>query len=179
MIGWFWVETMIWLFPIMFMLHDFEEIIFVERWIQKNSPLLLKKLPKKMAVRIINQLSLTTAQFSIAVLVVFLFVSCSTILANQYINEKSLGTIAFFVVVTLTFFLHAFMHIGQSIFLGMYTPGAFTSVVILIPYSLLLYGTLLSNEIITWKLIFSCLPFILLLFPVLLMAHSIGKNIIR
>ncbi|MFC7685853.1 HXXEE domain-containing protein [Ureibacillus sp. GCM10028918] len=177
--GWFEVQTLIWLFPIIFMFHDFEEIIFAEKWIQKNSSLLYKKLPKKVAAGIINQLSMSTAQFSVAVLIIFLFVSSSTIMANQYLHEKPFGSIAFFAVVTLTFFLHAFMHIGQSIFLRTYTPGSFTSVILLIPYSLLLYGTLLKYDIITWKLIFICLPFILLLVPVLLIAHSIGKKIIR
>lgn len=29
------VRTLIWLFPIMFMFHDLEEIIMVEKWIKK------------------------------------------------------------------------------------------------------------------------------------------------
>jgi len=178
MTGWFEVQTLIWLFPILFIFHDFEEIIFVEKWIQTNSPLLHKRLPKKMAAGIVKQLSMTTAQFSVAVLIIFLFVSSSTLMANQYLHEKPFGNIAFFVIVTLTFFLHAFMHIGQSLFLRMYTPGVFTSIVLLIPYSLLLFVTLLRNEIITWKLIFICVPFILLLIPVLFVAHSIGKKVI-
>jgi Protein of unknown function with HXXEE motif len=175
---WIDVQTLIWLFPIMFIFHDFEEIIMVEKWLHKNSPLFYKKLPRKMADGIIDQLSMSTAQFSVAVLVVFMFVSSSTIMANQYINERPFGNIAYFVVVTLVFFLHAFTHIGQSIFLRTYTPGAFTSLVLLIPYGIILYRTLLINEIVTWHFIFVCLPFVLLVIPVLLLAHWIGKKVI-
>ncbi len=172
------IQTLIWFFVIVFIFHDFEEIIFAEKWIQKNSPLIYKKLPKKMADGIIDQLSMSTAQFSVAVLVIFLFVSSSTIMANQYLDGKIFGSLAFFVVVTLTFFLHAFIHIGQSLFLRIYTPGAFTSLVLLIPYSIILYQALLENEIVTWKFIFICLPFVLLMVPVLLLAHMIGKKVI-
>ena len=176
--GWFDLQTLIWIFIIIFIFHDFEEIILAEKWLQKNSKLINKKLPRKMANAIIDQLSMSTAQFSVAVLVIFLFVSSSTMMANQYINGGPFGNIAFFVVVTLTFFLHSFIHIGQSIFLRAYTPGAFTSLILLIPYSIILFRTLLTNEIITWNFIFICLPFVLLMVPVLLIAHSIGKKVI-
>lgn len=29
------INTIVWLFPVIFMLHDFEEIIFVEAWKRK------------------------------------------------------------------------------------------------------------------------------------------------
>lgn len=175
---WFDLQTLIWLFPILFIFHDFEEIILAEKWLQMNSSRIQKKLPKKMADNIIDQLSMSTAQFSVAVLVVFLFVSSSTILANQYLSELPFGNLAYFLVVTLVFFLHAFAHIGQSIFLRTYTPGAFTSLVLLIPYGFILYRALLMDGIISWKLIFICLPFVLLAIPILLLAHKIGKKVI-
>jgi hypothetical protein len=57
------VQTLIWLFPIMFILHDFEEIIMVEKWIKKNSDVICEKLPRKIANRVIKQFSMSTAQF--------------------------------------------------------------------------------------------------------------------
>ena len=76
---WLNVQTLIWLFPIAFVLHDLEEIIMVERWMDKNRHVIYDKLPKKIADKVIKQLSMSTAQFSVAVFVIFIFVSSSTI----------------------------------------------------------------------------------------------------
>ncbi|MFJ7825850.1 HXXEE domain-containing protein [Psychrobacillus sp. NPDC096623] len=175
---WLNVQTLIWLFPIMFILHDFEEIIMVERWMERNSTLIYDILPKKIADRVIKQFSMSTAQFAVAVLVIFLFVSIATVMANQYMIQGLHGNIYIFTIITLVFFLHAFTHIGQSIILRSVTPGAFTSLIVIIPYSLVLFQSLLVNEVITWKIIFLCLPFCLLIIPVALLAHWIGKKVV-
>lgn len=175
---WLDVQTLIWLFLIMFVIHDFEEIIMVEKWMKKNSNVIYERLPRKMADRVIKQFSMTTAQFAVAVLVIFLFVSSSTIMANQFVIQGPFANIYVFTILTLTFFLHSFTHIGQSIFLRSITPGSLTSMTIIIPYSLVLYHTLLINEVLTWKIIFACLPFVLLAIPIALLAHWIGKKVV-
>ena len=162
----------------MFILHDFEEIIMLEKWMSENSKKISERLPTKIANVVIRQFSMTTVQFAVAVLVIFLIVSGSTIMANQYLVKGSFVYIYPFIIVTLIFFLHAFTHIAQSIFLGSITPGAITSVIIIIPYSVVLYNALLINEIITWKIILICLPFGLLFIPIVLFAHWIGKKVI-
>ena len=121
---------------------------------------------------------MSTAQFAVAVLVIFLFVSSSTFMANQFVIQGSLANIYIFTIITLGFFLHSFTHIGQSIFLRSITPGSFTSMIIIIPYSLVLYHSLLLNEVLTWKIIFVCLPFVLLIIPIALLAHWIGKKVV-
>ena len=126
----------------MFIFHDFEEIMMIEKWVKKNSNAIYNRLPKKIADQIIKQFSMSTAQFSVAVMVIFVFVSSSTYLASQYMNHAPLGNIHFFTIVLLIFFLHAFTHIGQSIFLGSYTPGVFTSIVLILPYSIIKFNTL-------------------------------------
>ncbi|MGX9135057.1 HXXEE domain-containing protein [Rummeliibacillus sp. JY-2-4R] len=173
---WLNVQTLIWLFPIMFIIHDFEEIIMVEKWMKKNSDVIYERLPGKIADRVIKQFSMTTAQFAVAVLVIFLFVSSSTIMANQFVVQGSLANIYIFTIVTLTFFLHAFTHIGQAIFLRSITPGSLSSMIMIIPYSLVLYNTLLFYKVLTWKIIIGCLPFVLLIIPIALLSHWIGKK---
>ncbi|WP_416825633.1 HXXEE domain-containing protein [Ectobacillus polymachus] len=175
---WFDVQTLIWMFPILFIFHDFEEIIMLEKFLNKNSGIFYERLPKKLADRVIKQFSMSTAQFAVAVLVIFLVVSSSTIMANQYVNQRAFDNIYFFIIVTLAFFIHAFTHIGQSIFFRSITPGAFTSMIIIIPYSLVLYNALLVNEIITWNIIFVCLPLGLLIIPLAIFAHWIGKKVV-
>ena len=175
---WLNVHTLIWLFPIMFILHDFEEIIMVERWMKRNSTVIYNLLPKRIADRVIKQFSMSTAQFAVAVLVIFLFVCSATIMASQYVIQEFFGNIYLFTIITLVFFLHAFSHIGQSIIVRSITPGALTSLIVIIPYSLVLYRSLLENEVITWEIIFLSLPFCLLVIPVVLLAHWIGKKVV-
>ena len=175
---WFNIQTLIWLFPVIFILHDFEEIILMEKFMKENSNTIYEKLPKKMADRIIKQFSMSTAQFSVAVLVIFLFVSSSTYMASQYYNQSPFGNIYFFTIVMLVFFLHSFTHLGQSIFLRSITPGVVTSIVIVIPYCIVLFHSLFVNGLINWISLYICLPFILLIFPVIFMAHWIGKKVI-
>ncbi len=98
------VHTLIWLFPIFFIIHDFEEIIMVEKWLTKNRNKLYERLPAKIADRIVKQFSMSTAQFAVAVLFIFLFVSLSTIMANQYLINGIAINIYFFTAITLVFF---------------------------------------------------------------------------
>jgi len=39
-------SIIVWLFLIVFMLHEFEEIIFLKPWVGKNSAYLSKRFPK-------------------------------------------------------------------------------------------------------------------------------------
>lgn len=126
---WLNIHTLIWLFPVLFILHDFEEIIMIEKWMKNNSEVIYEKLPRRVANRVIKQFSMTTAQFSVSVLVIFLFVSSSPYMASQYIIHGALANIYFFTVFILIFFLHVFTHIGQSIFFRSITPGVMTSIV--------------------------------------------------
>ncbi|WP_409300462.1 HXXEE domain-containing protein [Peribacillus sp. SCS-155] len=171
------VQTLIWLLPIMFILHDFEEIIMYESWMKKNSGKMISKLPKKLANQISKHFSMTTAQMAAAVLLIFLIISSAALLANQYVNDKPLANIHVFTVIILTFFLHVFTHVGQSIFFRSVTPGVITSIFIVLPYSLITLYALLSVDIIDWKTILKCLPFVLLVVPIVLLAHWFGKKI--
>jgi len=173
---WLNVQTLIWLFPIVFVLHDLEEIIMVEKWMAKNSNVIYDKLPKKLADRVMKQFSMTTAQFAVAVVVIFLFVSSSTYMASQYVNDGPLGSIYFFTTMITVFFVHVFTHIGQSVLLRSLTPGVVTSVFIVLPYTLILYITLFEHRVITWNTIFISLPFTIFIFPVVLFAHWVGKK---
>lgn len=175
---WLNVQTLIWLCPIIFVLHDLEEIIMIEKWMETNLDVINDKLPSKIADKVIKQFSMTTAQFSVAVLVIFIFVSSSTYMASQYINHGALGNIYFFTAVITVLFLHVFTHVGQSIFLKSVTPGVISSILVVLPYSIILFNSLFKNQVITWNTIYVSLPFAFLIFPVLFFAHWIGKKVI-
>ncbi|RYM02943.1 HXXEE domain-containing protein [Sporolactobacillus sp. THM7-7] len=40
------IHVLIWLFPILFMFHDFEEIIFMKSWLIKNKYYLSQRFPR-------------------------------------------------------------------------------------------------------------------------------------
>lgn len=171
------LHTLIWLFPVVFVFHDFEEIIMMEKWLVQNRATIYEKLPPKLAGRVIRQFSLSTAQFAAAVLVIFLFVSLSTFMASQYVNGGAfLGNIYMFTVLQLVFFIHVFTHVGQSILFRSITPGVITSVLFVLPYSGLMLHELLQHDLITWHTITICLPFVFLILPIVLLAHWIGKR---
>lgn len=172
------VQTLIWLFPIVFILHDFEEIIMAEKWLQRNAIIINEKLPPKLAERVLKQFSMSTAQFAVAVLVIFLFVSSSTFMASQYMNHGVFANIHYFTVLMMIFFIHVFTHIGQSIWTRSITPGVITSVMIVLPYSTVMIYSLLKNEIITWHTMMTGLPYVFLAIPIVLIAHWIGKKTI-
>lgn len=112
----------------------------------------MKDYPPKIANKVVKQFSMTTAQFAVAVLFIFLFVNLSTILANQYFINRVALTFYFFTSVTLVFFIYAFTHIGQSIFFCSITSGAITSAIIIIPYSIILFKSLFNSGIFTWHI---------------------------
>ncbi|QVK16885.1 HXXEE domain-containing protein [Mycoplasmatota bacterium] len=75
--------SVIWLFPIVFMLHDFEEIIFMKWWIQRNRLVLLKKFSK--ISKVYNEFS--TEAFALAVseeFIILFLITLGSIIFNWY-----------------------------------------------------------------------------------------------
>ena len=106
--------TLLWLFPITFLIHDFEEIIFVESWFKKNYTKLLPRIPNHLKTTF-HDLSMTTAaRFSIPVFFQFIIYIVATYLA---VEKDFFGP---FIGFNVLMFLHVFMHIGQSLYLGTY-----------------------------------------------------------
>lgn len=171
------IQTLIWLFPIVFIFHDFEEIIMMEKWLKQNTNTIYETLPRRMADRVVKQFSMSTAQFAVAVVVIFLFISSSTYMANQYMNQGPLANIYFFTVMLLIFFIHVFTHIGQTIIFRSITPGVITSIFIVLPYTIVMLRSLLIKDVISWHTMLFCLPFIFLILPIVLLAHWIGRKV--
>lgn len=173
---WLDLITLIWLFPIVFIFHDFEEIIMMEKWVKQHANKIYETLPRKIADKVVKQFSMSTAQFAVAVVVIFLFVSSSTYMANQYMNQGPLANIHFFTIMLLIFLIHVFTHIGQTIIFRSITPGVITSIFIVLPYTIVMLGSLLINAVISWHTMLVCLPFIFLILPIVLLAHWIGRK---
>lgn len=111
------LTIMVWLLPIIFMIHDFEEIIFVEAWKQKNKRK-LNSIGKKAPF---NDLG-STPSFSIGVLlefVIFSGVAWFTATSGNYILWLGL----FF-----GFTAHLVIHCLMVVKFHGYVPGFVTSI---------------------------------------------------
>ena len=114
------------MFPIIFMLHEFEEIIGFKLWVTKDGAWIAKKYPK-VAKQISLYEQLSVPAFALAVLEEFILISIVTVLALtlQWYNV--------WVAVFSGFSLHILIHIGQWMMVRKYIPIIITSL-LSIPY---------------------------------------------
>lgn len=120
------MEKYVWLFPIIFIVHDMEEIIGFGIWLKKNKALLDEKYPSISK----TYKDFSTEGFSLAVLeeLILCIILCLLALftgnSNKYIWCIWLGG---FIACTL----HFVIHIGQAIIMRQYIPATITSILFL------------------------------------------------
>lgn len=134
----------IWLFPIIFMLHEFEEIIFLKHWINKNKAFLSEKYPK-ISKRFFSHFeNLSTSAFTVAVAEEFILLSVITIVSVVFdIYLLWLG-------VFMGFFSHLFTHLMQWVILRRYIPAIYTTFISLL-YCILSLNYMINNDIFQVK----------------------------
>jgi len=130
------IHNAIWLFLVIFMLHDFEEIISVESWSKKTSNLVesndshLKKL-------IWSFWNINSYSFAKRDVVIFLVASTIVFIKVQFIDS---GWTAILFIIFLCFvLLHNLVHIIQTLILKTYTPGLYTAIGLVTPYTIYLF----------------------------------------
>jgi hypothetical protein len=167
------MSSLMWLFLAAFMIHDFEEIIVVESWMKKNYQRIHKLVPGSIG-RIMSGMSdIKSSQFAVAVFIEFIFFIPVTYLAVEHHNY------ILFVGVNAVLLIHVFTHLGQSIYLKSYTPGVITGLIVVLPYSLYLFYRMLNEELVSMKEILMYAPSGLILIPLVMLGHKVGKIVIR
>jgi len=167
------IQTLVWLFIVVFLLHDLEEIIFVESFIKKNRNQVIGKVPVRISKRLDKMFNITSGQFAFAVLLEFIvFIPFVFIAAEQ-------GKFFIFLSFNTLFLLHVFTHFGQSLYLKMYTPGVVSAVLLVLPYSIYLFISLIMENLVTWREILLSIPVGLLIIPIVLAGHELGRRIVR
>jgi hypothetical protein len=142
-------KTIVWLLPIVFMMHDFEEIIFFKSWIIKNRETLSRRFPK-LSKRFIGRFENMSVQaFAVAVCEEFVLLSIVTILSVVF--ESYLLWLGIF----MGFFIHLLIHLAQWIVFWKYIPAAYTALLSLtycvFSMNYILKNSLFSmNEIAIW-----------------------------
>lgn len=127
------MKSVAWLFPVIFMLHEMEEIIGLRIWLDKNTDI-INKYNKFSAV----YKNYSNEGFSTAVLEEYLLCIIITI-ASIYFRTYIVWLGAF-----IAFSLHLVFHIIQSIIIKRYIPALSTSI-ILLPISIVLINKVIYN----------------------------------
>ena len=160
------MQNIFWLFPIIFMLHEMEEIIGFRIWLDKNRDIVSKY--NKLSILYQN---FSNEGFSIAVLEEYLL--CIIITGVSIFFKIYIVWIGAFIA----FSLHLLVHILQSIIIKRYISSLASSI-ILLPISIFL----ISKAIYTFKYTFfsivisSVLCVIAMLFN-LIFVHKIMKKV--
>ncbi|MFE6795916.1 HXXEE domain-containing protein [Paenibacillus chitinolyticus] len=158
----FSLNAVVWLFLAAFMIHDFEEIIFVESWMNRNYERLRPLIPGPGQKLFKDMSNVKSSQFAVAVFVEFILFVPVTYLAAER------GIWALFIGFNALLFVHVFTHLGQSILLRSYTPGVVTAVAVSLP----------RDGAATWLDLLTYAPLGLLLLPVVLAGHKLGKKVV-
>ena len=111
----------LWMFPLLFIFHDMEEIIGLVPWIHLNKTLLAQKAPTILKIH----KEMTTEGFALAVFEEFILVLSITLLA-YFTQSRTLELV--WLGGFVAFALHLLLHIGQSILLHKYIPALITSI---------------------------------------------------
>lgn len=152
------------------MLHNLEEIITVEKWIQETYPRVCDKIPSFMQKELNNYKDITSAQFAVVIFVLSVFISALiliTVMTQHYY---------LFLGVNLFFALNMFTHPLQSLYLRCYTPGVLTSLLLIIPYYSLFFYRFHHTGMLTLNSVLGGIAVMLLLIPVFLLSHKIGEK---
>lgn len=155
---------------IIFMLHNLEEIITIEKWMQKIYPRISHKIPAFIQKELNNKKNITAAQFALVVFVLSVVISGLIfigIFTEQYY---------FFLGVCLAFGLNIFTHPLQSLYLRCYTPGVITSILLVIPYYSLFFYHFYNTEMFSLSTIIGAIVVIACLAPIFFISHKIGSK---
>lgn len=113
-------------FPLVFIIHDAEEIAVQHRWMLAHREVLFQRFPKMKPM--IEQLaSLNTKAFAVAAfeeLVVLL-------LATAYVLEQGPYCMQLWSALFMAFSIHLLVHVSQAIMWRGYVPGVATSFLLL------------------------------------------------
>lgn len=153
------IEQMAWLFPMLFMIHDFEEIILIKQWKRKQGYNELKIKPYKDFR--------STASFSMAVaqeFILFCLVTYFSVLFNRYFIWFGM-----FSAVVIHFVIHGVISMG----IRRYHPGLITSVLLLPAGIYLMWKSIVDLEYPALTIAASILIGVILLLVNLKILHKL------
>jgi hypothetical protein len=134
------LTTWIWLAPVVFLLHDAEELATIAPWLRAHAA----QLP---AILQLHTATVTTRGMatSVAVLLVALVLAAWHGARRARVGRRSWP----FLVAAGALAGNALTHVGQAVYFRGYTPGLVTALILCAPYALLLARALGRAELLT------------------------------
>jgi drug/metabolite transporter (DMT)-like permease len=133
------VGRWIWAGPVVFFIHDAEEILTVAPWLRDHRA----ELP--MVVRPFS--GITTTEFALAVLLLFLGFLAAAAHGAPRARQGRMSVP--FLLVAGAFVANGITHLGQAALLRGYTPGVVTALLVVLPYGVLLGEQLRRSGLVT------------------------------
>lgn len=171
------LKTLIWLFPIIFIFHDLEEIITIESSMAANKNIYPKTNFVEITLKMREKLGSTAAQLAVSAAWILLIISFTAVMTAKFSSNGS-GFLLFTAILNL-FVFQASIHIVQSFMFRGYTPGIVTSLFLLIPYCLVTYYFLIEYGQMDWHFFFTSIPVSLIMILVFLIGNLLGRYFIR
>ncbi|WP_411968133.1 HXXEE domain-containing protein [Haloferax sp. YSSS75] len=145
------VVVLLWVLPISWVVHDVEEILTIEPWSRRWT----RRIDGQTSgfgvqKRLVAVLASTRRQYTLAVGLVGCIVVGATIAGT--LDPTGVGLVVYLTILG-GYFLHAFVHLGQSALLRGYTPGVVTAVLVVVPSSLFLYWRLFAAGVVDARLV--------------------------
>lgn len=132
------MDKYVWIFPVLFIFHDMEEVIWLPGFIKKNREDIVKRYPIAEKLLSVYKEGMTTEAFALAVyeeLIVLIVISALVeITKAQWAMGIWYGGL-------IGFTAHLVIHIIQSIAIKRYIPSLITSIIAFPPSVLLLINT--------------------------------------
>ena len=132
------MEKFIWIFPVLFIFHDMEEVIWLPGFIEKNREDIIKRYPIAGKLLSVYKKGMTTQAFALAVYeeLIVLMAICAFVELTK--AELAMGI---WYGALIGFTAHLVIHILQSIAIKKYIPSLITSILTLLPSIMLLVHT--------------------------------------
>ncbi|NMB87960.1 MAG: HXXEE domain-containing protein [Chloroflexi bacterium] len=136
-------DSWMWLLPVVFMIHDFEEILMIKVWVGKNRENLNRRFPGLARRLLPNFDRLSTAGLAVIAGEEFVLLA---VLTGWCVERQGY---ALWAGLTLGFLLHLGMHIVQWLVYGGYVPVILTSLPAAV-YCLWALAVLSARGLFTW-----------------------------
>lgn len=154
------------LFPVLYLLHDLEEIFTIEMFLIVHANII--------------PLQITAMEFALAFSLLWIFASIGCFIAvrdKKFLSFNPIDYLSF--LVPGIFLANGIAHLLQFIFFKGYVPGMITSIVIIFPYSFFTVKYLLKEKQLTLKKFFGYLMAgFVLQAPLALVAHFLSNLIL-
>lgn len=137
------LKTIIWLGPVVFLIHDLEEVFWAQTWIEKNRLL----FEDTRFERVIEAMGYQPAKFGLVVALATIVYCIISYFATKQVQAGL--SMNLYVSTILILFVNVLTHAGQTVLLGMYTPGVITAVLVVLPYTVIAFRMLKARRLMT------------------------------